>query len=215
MPQIICKKCGKLCKSLQGWKMHMSGAHGGFDQNDLQEVLGSPSSPDADARQRMENFASAIPPIEGELNSPAQEAPPSPPPQAERRIKATPKRMKKFLGSIPSKVLEVQGIEIDSEDREMLDEAAEFLADVFGFEFSVPESKYVIQSRFWAVVWVGAMTGMVYLKHKLPTVVDIIKAQKAKADLQNKTAAAVAKAERERSEAAERIRAGESGQSVE
>ena len=57
MPEITCKNCGKVCASLKGWKMHMSAAHGGWDESDLRAVLGANASSECDVRQRMEAFA--------------------------------------------------------------------------------------------------------------------------------------------------------------
>ena len=44
------------------------------------------------------------------------------------------------------------------------------MGDIFGFEFSVPESKVLVQSRWWAVLWVAGVAGLVYIKHRFPEV---------------------------------------------
>jgi hypothetical protein len=97
-------------------------------------------------------------------------ASPLPAPDTTRRVRATPKKLKKVLGGIPAKILESSGITLDHDDTETLDEAGEFLGDIFGFEFSVPESKVTVQSRFWAIVWVIGVGCLVYIKHRFPEV---------------------------------------------
>lgn len=179
MAEVKCLKCSKVCKSLQGWKQHMSGAHGGYDDADLQAVAGGgvSTAPD-DVKARMDHFAESLPDIGGEQRvapdvadggERSASSSPAPEPQG-KRIKATPKRLKKILGDIPSKILEAQGIPLDSDDEEAMEEAAEFLAGVFGIEFAVPESKYVVQSRFAALLWVVGVTFLVWIKHKTPEV---------------------------------------------
>ncbi len=180
MAEVICKLCGKTCKSLQGWKGHMSGTHGGYDEEQLAEITGI-SSGEGDVRSRMASFASTMPgaessgePVDATSTSASTatspKGPSAPAPDATRRVRATPKKLKKILGGIPAKILEETGITLDSEDTEALDEAGEFLGDIFGFEFSVPESKVMVQSRLWAVVWVAGIAGLVYIKHRFPEV---------------------------------------------
>src|SRR2546429_9657820 len=60
MAEVTCSKCGKTCKSLQGWKMHMSGAHGGYDDSDLAEAAGVAGG-EGNVRARMESFAETMP----------------------------------------------------------------------------------------------------------------------------------------------------------
>src|SRR5277367_3094719 len=149
MAEIICRKCSKKCKSLQGWKMHMTSLHGGYDNEELQDVAGI--SPTDDVRSRMSRLADRMP-GEGDSDksdgsNAAAEIPPPPAAEPAKRIKATPKKLKKILGDIPAQILKTNGIALDNDDEEAMEEAAEFLAGVFGVEFAVPESKYVIQSR--------------------------------------------------------------------
>src|SRR5437899_2521431 len=123
MAQVICQKCGKLCKSLQGWKGHMSGQHGGYDEEDLAAVTGVGGG-EGDVRQRMENFASTMPgdAQDADAGASTHQPPletagrpgPAPAP-TERRVKATPRKLKKILGGIPAKILEQSGIKLDSE----------------------------------------------------------------------------------------------------
>ena len=190
MAEITCKSCGKVCKSLQGWKSHMSGTHGGYDDDDLAAVAGIGGG-EGDIRSRMSAFADTLPGGGGDSspNAPQEAgtkaAPSSPAPtpiDAGRRVRATPKKLKKILGGIPAKVLEETGITLDDEDHDALDEAGEFLADIFGVEFSVPESKVVVESRFYAILWVIGMTFLIYAKHRFSKVLIFIKAQREKTE---------------------------------
>jgi hypothetical protein len=184
MSQVICIKCRKACKSLQGWKMHMSGAHGGYDSADLTQITGE-SAPDT-LPAKMNALADSLPvdpslfpnqPSDSSTGATPQPVPaPTPPP--EKRIKATPKKLKRILGDIPSKILESNGIESDDDDREGLDEAAEFMAGIFGVEFSIPESKYVIESRFVGLLWVVGIMCLVWAKHKTPDIMKLFSLQK-------------------------------------
>jgi hypothetical protein len=165
--------------------MHMSQTHGGYEDSDLAAAAGVGGS-EGDVRSRMASFAETLP--GGADDSPdikragtagsGSAVPPAPvPPTPERRVRATPKKLKKILGGIPAKILEETGIELDGEDRDALDEAGEFLADIFGVEFAVPESKVVVESRFFAILWVIGMTFLIYAKHRFSKILIFIKAQ--------------------------------------
>src|SRR6266566_1337246 len=183
MPEVICKKCGQTCKNLHGWKSHMSRTHDGYDDADLAEAAGLANG-EGNVRARMEAFAETMPEPEGESSPSAQRrvdgepgtvSGPAPPIEFPgRRVRATPRKLKKILGGIPARILEQSGIELDKDDNEALDEAGEFLADIFGFEFSVPESKVLVQSRWWAILWVAGVAGLVYIKHRFPEVAKAI-----------------------------------------
>lgn len=184
MAEILCRKCSKKCKSLQGWKSHMSAAHGGYSDTELEEIAGKTED---NLKERMSHLADIV----GELgeNKPEEtyskipDAQPIPIPEA-KRIKATPKKLKKILGDIPAQILRAQGIELDSDDTDAMEEAAEFLAGIFGVEFAVPESKYLIQSRFFALLWVAGVTMLVWLKHRTPAVWAMLSSDKAKENVE-------------------------------
>lgn len=185
MAEITCLKCGKVCKSLQGWKGHMSGTHGGYDDDQLAAAAGIGGG-EGDVKSRMASFSESLPGADGSSSPNASQdastkaAPSSPAPDAARRVRATPKKLKKILGGIPAKILEETGITLDHEDQDALDEAGEFLADIFGVEFAVPESKVVVESRFFAILWVIGMTFLIYAKHRFSKVLIFIKAQSEK-----------------------------------
>lgn len=176
--------CGKQVMRLRELKRHMSSEHGGFLDEELAQAVGGPV---ADVATRMSNFAQTIPSNSTEGDGQEQETErgsvdsqrtstippansPSPVPIG-RTVKATPKKLKRVLGSIPKAILEQLGIPLDDEDKDALDESGEFLADVFGVEFIVPESKAQLQWRGWAVIWVLGMVALIYVKHKFTDIV--------------------------------------------
>lgn len=177
--EFTCAKpgCGKSFVKLGGWKRHMSKVHGGYDDSDIAEVTtGGSASTEEDVRQRMEAFAASIdePKEEaGAVEQPsttAQNGQTPPPVPTVKTVKASPKKLKKILASIPQALLENTGITLDEEDKEALDEAGEFIGDIFGVEFEVPQEKRVLHSRFWAVVWVGGVALLIYCKHRFADV---------------------------------------------
>lgn len=183
MAEVQCRLCPKKCKTLQGWKMHMSGAHGGYDDAQLAEVAGG--TPQDDVRSRMDRFSQTIE-VDGQVteeapNAEARPSPPPPPPEPEaKRVKATPKKFKKILADIPAQILEAQGIKLDDDDEETLEEAAEFLSDIFGVEFQIPQTKHVIESRFLAILWVAGIIFLVWVKHRIPQVWEMLSSDKRK-----------------------------------
>lgn len=177
-----CVHDGRTFTTLRGWKTHMSRAHGGYDENDVAQVMtGETAVTEDNVAERMAAFARNIPSDReaGTEDVRASEVPPDtsntvvgeqrPPSTPARTIKATPKRLKKVLAAIPSKMLEGSGIELDDEDREALEEAGEFLSDIFGVEFAVDEQKKILKSRMWAIVWVAGVAALIYVKHRFAT----------------------------------------------
>ena len=168
-----CAKCGKEFVKLSGWKRHMSKEHGGWDEYDVAQVTSGTTSSEEGAQQRMSAFADTLSADSGKVETPTGEgkAPPSPQiPSPIKTIRATPKRLKKILASIPETILKNPGIELDEEDKEALEEAGEFLADIFGVEFEVDQQKKVLRSNWWAVLWVAGVTLLIYFKHRFSDV---------------------------------------------
>jgi hypothetical protein len=185
---LVCKKklkggipCGWTGKSLRGWKTHMAGKHGGWSQDELAEIAGNVAhSPDS-LKARMEQTAQEVGNGGVEVIGPVPDSPEvaqptpqmaqvveMPPPKPAKTVKATPRRLQKILSDIPAKMLESTGMKLDEEDREAMQEAGEFLADVFGIEFKVEESNYVVTNRLWAFVWVFGVVAVVWIKHNMP-----------------------------------------------
>lgn len=171
-----CPQCElKSFTTLRGWKSHMSREHGGYDESDVAQALSGAESSEGGVEQRMRTFAASIPSaaeeevVEGPPSSGQEQPPPTTAPRV-RTVKATPKKLKKILGAIPTKILEATDIELDDEDRQALDEAGEFLTDIFGVEFEVDQQKKVLHSRFWAIVWVAGVAVLIYVKHRFKDV---------------------------------------------
>jgi len=146
---------------------------GGWDDTDLAEATGA--SPSAESvRERMNRFASTMPVdasqagpesgTSGSTTSPEAEAPPAP---EVRRVRGTPKKLKKLFAQIPEVIFERNGIVLDDEDKDAVEEAIEFLENIFGVEFQVPASKYVVESRFWAILWPIGVIVFILIKHNV------------------------------------------------
>ena len=189
--EFTCTKCGEGFIRLSGWKRHMSRKHGGYDEADMAEVTGAQGVGAAGSvESRMREFIAGLPPEEGEYkdmpSTPPPPAAPAPPPV--KTIKATPKKLKKILAAIPTKMLEASGLELDEEDKVALEEAGEFLTDIFGIEFEIEQDKHVLKSRFWAIVWVGGVVALIYVKHRFKDLWQKIYEQYQKAASEQKAA---------------------------
>lgn len=187
-----CTKCGKEFQRLRGWKAHMTREHNGYDEEDIAAAIAASegSVSEENVAARMEAFSRSIGTQqeggagddvdantrEGVTSTTGTE--PASQPKV-KTIKATPKRLQKILGGIPTKILESQ-IELDDDDRKALDEAGEFLSDIFGVEFEVPQDKRVLHSRFWALVWVAGVALLIYVKHRFSDIwVKVMESYKA------------------------------------
>jgi len=153
----------------------MSKKHRGFTEEQLFVASKGAGAAQADSvKTRMENFASGVDgvpvTIQEDGSAKTTAAPPSNvlemPHPSTRKVRATPKQLSRVLSGIPEKILEALKIVPDNEDKKALEESADFLQDIFGFDFEVDEKKTTIRSRWWAFLWVGGVIGLVYLKHK-------------------------------------------------
>lgn len=152
-------------ETLAGWKSHMTRAHGGYSDDELSAAAGVTSTDMGDVKQRMSDFAESM--LGSETPTAADVAPPpSQAPPIGKRIKATPKKLKKLISSIPAKLFTAYGITPDDEDKESIEEAVEFVQDIFGVEFQVPEDKFVVRNRLMAFAWVIGVILLVFVKHK-------------------------------------------------
>jgi hypothetical protein len=185
--EFTCAKpnCGKSFVRLGGWKNHMSRVHGGWDESDVAQVTSGGTGSEDSVQSRMQSFAESLSPDgkvlempqpDGEVGagsasaSTERQSPAPPPIPPVKTIKATPKKLKKILASIPQTILENTGITLDDEDKEALEEAGEFLSDIFGVEFEVDQQKQTLHSKWWALVWVGGVAVMIYCKHRFADV---------------------------------------------
>jgi hypothetical protein len=173
----VCPVENREFETLRGWKMHYSAAHGSYSDAELQEAAGAAPPAEETAQARMSDFAATLP-AEGEeaenlaaevtaIPEATDQGIPLEPEKRVRRIKATPKKGKKILTSIPAKILKANGIELDEDDKEGLDEAVEFLESIFGVEFEVPEEKVTIRNRWLAFLYPFAVVLLIVAKHKL------------------------------------------------
>jgi hypothetical protein len=185
-----CPRCDKLLMSLGGWKSHLARKHGSFTEEELEAV--SKGEGPTDVKERMVDFATGIDGVPVTIDEQGQihESPPvipiDQPPFRDtipnvKKVKATPKQVKKVIAGIPTKILEVLKVTPDKDDRDALEEATDFLQDIFGIEFEIDESKTVIQSRGWAFLWVAAIIGLVWFKHKG---IDMIQQQASTIDVE-------------------------------
>jgi hypothetical protein len=182
--EFTCAKpnCGKSFIRLGGWKRHMSQNHGGWDDSDVAQVTSGGSTSEDNVQSRMSSFAESLSPDGKVLEMPHSDSQtektatekenptPAPGPPPVKTVKATPKRLKKILASIPQTILENTGIVLDDEDKEALEEAGEFLSDIFGVEFEVNQEKQTLHSKWWAIVWVGGVAVLIYCKHRFADV---------------------------------------------
>lgn len=162
----ICPYCKREFESLQGWKRHATVTHGGYSDADLAQAAGV-AEPRGSAQAVLDSMlgpeAKVVEPQESK--SAASGPPPAPAPTG-KRVKATPRKFKELVSSIPARIFAAHKIELDDEDKASIEEATEFVTDLFGVEFNVPEDKYVVQSRLWGFVWVIGVLVLVYVKHR-------------------------------------------------
>lgn len=177
-------KCPYGCKTqyplatIRGWKRHMSAKHGRFSEAQVQQAENAASGETGDAgvRERMEAFASQIDdgkPVEitpeggiRPIPDAAAPAAAAPEPEVTRKVHATPRKVKKLLTAIPEKILELFKIIPDDDDKDAIDEVAEFLQSIFGVDFEVDESRTTIRNRWLALLWVLGVVGLVVFKHR-------------------------------------------------
>jgi hypothetical protein len=183
--------------SLARWKNHMGKKHGGYSNAELESASLADTS--GDVKSRMESFASDIDgvPVTIDESGAVHEIPRPPEPipidslpggipgTNTRKVRATPKRVKKVVAGIPTKILEALKITPDTEDTQAIEEAADFLQDVFGFEFEIDESKTVIHSRWWAFAWVAGIIALVYVKHRANHIFNLIEVQPSTSEPNN------------------------------
>lgn len=161
----------------------MTSKHGGWEDDEIASVTGSGPSQEP-VRERMNRFADGLPEDAANLGAETPAADASIPtgaaePQVAeaipegKRVKATPKKLKKLISSLPETLFKKNGIVMDEEDKESVEEAVEFLEDIFGFEFQVSATKYTVQSRIWALLWPLSVILFVVIKHKFSEVLDI------------------------------------------
>jgi len=186
-------ECPKGCKAqggkpiaatIRGWKKHMSRNHGGWNETQLAAIAGA-QAPSANGKSLfaddVENIISGG--VPGQSERPPEEASGDSPTQAgPEQVKRVPfksKKFRKFLSSLPEVFLKAKGIETDADDKELIDTASEMLEEMFGIAFEVPDSMWVIRSRWLALLFPIAACALVWAKHEFT--VQLFK-QKAQAE---------------------------------
>jgi hypothetical protein len=163
----------------------MTHNHGGYDDAQLGAIVGSQAPNVEGGRAAFLALANnEDTPQTPEPKNGKPEKSNEPTSEAKKTVQFKSKKLRKFFSSIPELVLKTKGIEADEDDKELIDTATELLEEMFGVSFEVPDSMWVIRSRWLALLFpIGAVL-IVYIKHILP---DWIKAQQARAEENNPT----------------------------
>jgi len=158
--------------TVRGWKGHMSRSHDGYDEKQLAAIVGAVDVDPAAGRAAFLAESDSLPIDAGppdtakgasteELGSAAKAAAPEP----VKRVPLKSERFLKFLNTLPEKIFKEKGIELDDEDKEMMATGTEMMEGLFGVAFEVPESMWVIRSRWMALLFPLGAIALVYLKH--------------------------------------------------
>lgn len=169
--QYQCPKCDTTrIHTIKGWKTHMTRAHGGYKEHDLDKVLGTTLPADDTGQGKMAFLAE----MEG-LDTPPKdtqvEKPPTPPTgqeaqkTAELKTDAVARRMSgklnKFKKNLAEKIPKVlnkaikdKGPEwqLDTEDSELLAESVENCFEILDLEFRITPISLVLQNPLWVLL---------------------------------------------------------------
>lgn len=160
--------------TVRGWKGHMSRSHDGYDEKQLAAIVGAVEVDPAAGRLTFlgeSDSPSVDTPGAGKETSGGtgeggtEPRPTAPAPEPVKRVPLKSERFMKFLNTLPEKIFKEKGIELDDEDREMMATGTEMMEGLFGVAFEVPESMWVIRSRWMALLFPVAAIALVYLKH--------------------------------------------------
>lgn len=160
--------------TIRGWKRHMSVKHDRFTDAQLQEAeAGAAGTTSDDVRSRMETFANELDGVpvtispEGNVTEmPGPTPAPMPEEPAKRKVRATPRKLKKVIAGIPEKILNVLRVTPDDEDKDSIEEVVDFMQELFGVDFEVDEGRTTVRSRWWAWVWFGGAILLIFVKHR-------------------------------------------------
>ena len=168
------QQCARDPETVRGWKKHMTRQHSGYDDGQLAVIVGAVGI-DKDAGRAAFLNESDSPGIDtpgqgekagtsttGEGDS---QRPTAPAPEPVKRVPLKSERFMKFLNTLPEKIFKEKGIELDEEDKEMMATGTEMMEGLFGVAFEVPESMWVIRSRWMALFFPLGAIALVYLKH--------------------------------------------------
>lgn len=177
-----CKAQGgkPIAATIRGWKKHMTRNHGGYDDAQLAAIVGAAAPNPETGRAR---FLSEVDTVdtpglfaeadgettraESPMEGNAVDAARSTPEPAKKRVKFKPKAMREFLSGLPEMFFKSKGIETDEADKNLLDAASQMLEELFGIEFEVPDTNWVIKSRLLALLFPFAAVLVIYAKHTI------------------------------------------------
>jgi len=162
--------------TVRGWKGHMSRSHDGYDEKQLAAIVGAVETDPVAGRAAFlaESDSPSVdtPGVgkEAAVNTDGegvagQGRPTVQPPEPVKRVPLKSERFLKFLNTLPEKIFKEKGIELDDEDKEMMATGTEMMEGLFGVAFEVPESIWVIRSRWMALLFPLGAIALVYLKH--------------------------------------------------
>lgn len=172
-----CKAQGKpIAASVRGWKKHMTRNHSGYTDEQLAAIVGAAPPDRQRGREAFLFEAGKVPGQDesaiGEKTDAEGTGSPDPEQAAAAPVsKVVPlkmRKLKKAMASLPLVFLKAKGIEVDDDDREIIDGAQEILEDMFGVSIEVPESAWVIRSRLIALLFPLGAILLVWAKHALP-----------------------------------------------
>lgn len=173
-----CKRRGRPIplKNLSGWKKHMTQVHGSYSPEELAATAGGGiEATRPTGHDTLEDYQATLGHTEEEIPSAqagadAGQAAPAAPAETTvraRKVTAGMKKFRKMINEIPKSIFKGQGIEISDEEQDSIDEAMDFLQDLFGLEIEVPEKNLIIRSRFLALLYPICVLLFIFFRHKI------------------------------------------------
>jgi hypothetical protein len=163
-----------IAKSVQGWKHHMSRQHKGWSEEQLAAALIKSSGRGTDANKSLflaEGSGAGAPGQGKEADKKplgegdGQDRPNVPASEPPKIVQFKSKKFRKFISALPETLFKKKGIELDADDKEILDTGSELLEEMFGVAFEIPDAQWVIRSRWVALLFPIGAIFLVYLKH--------------------------------------------------
>jgi hypothetical protein len=173
--------------TLRGWKHHMTHAHGQWTDEQLQKIVGNgQEGTRVTGHGSLEEYAKTLPEDAARLGeepsttvtespSSGAQATAAPAEPKVRKVTAGMKKFRKMVNEIPKSFFRGQGIEPSEEEQNAIDEAMDFLQELFGIAIEVSESNFIIRSRFIALLYPLTVLLFVFFKHKAATIGDVEK----------------------------------------
>lgn len=156
--------------TVRGWKKHMSLAHQEWSEDQLSAVVSAmPADMDAGKAAFLAEDGEAEPEqtIGEKTDNPRAETPSAPLPNPVKRVPLKSKKMKKFISGMPEIFLKSKGITMDADDKEIIDTASEMIEELFGIAFEVPDTQYIVRSKWIALLFPLVAMLVVWGKHAI------------------------------------------------